>query len=372
MFQKFKLRASIVLAFLRPELKGFFSFLQIYLKDKVLILSGTFEGYKNIVVKNVLIKRGKRNRMFLHVSAMAVLTVGVVISPFISDSSLFQKDKNSAIYAQGNGEASLATDDVFQTQASEKPRDKVISYTVQKGDTVSTIAKKFGISTDTIKWSNGLKGDSITVGDTLDILPVTGIAHKVERGDTVYSLAKKYSSNAQAIVDYPFNDFANPQTFSLVEGQILIIPDGVKPEEAPRYVRPAYIATGPSVITGAGFTWPVHGTINQYFSWYHKALDLGAPLGTPIVAAQSGHVSEAMSSGWNYGYGEHVVISGDNGYSTMYAHMSTVYVSPGDSVVAGKTVIGLLGSTGRSTGPHLHFEIRGGPNGFSNPLSFLQ
>lgn len=354
------------------ELKGFTSFLKIYLKDKLLIISGSFEGYKNIVVKSILIKRGKRNRMFLHVSAMAVLTLGVLLSPFISDSNLFGKERSNAIFAQNaTSEASLTPDDVFQTQTSEKPRDKVISYTVEKGDTISTIAKKFGISTDTIKWANGLKNDYITVGDNLDILPVTGIVHKVERGDTVYSLAKKYASNAQAIVDYPFNDFANPQTFSLVEGQILVVPDGVKPEEAPKYIRQTYIATGPTVISGAGFTWPVRGTLNQFFSWYHKGIDIGGAMGTPIVAAQSGRVAEAHSSGWNWGYGDNVVIAGDNGYSTLYAHMSGVNVSPGDTVVAGKTVIGWLGSTGRSTGPHLHLEIRGGANGFSNPLSIL-
>lgn len=359
-------------AYIAFELKGFTAFFKIYLKDKLLIVSGSFEGYKNEIVKSILIKRGKRNRMFLHVSAMMILTIGVLISPFISDSSLFGKEKNNTIFAQNaTGEASLSPDDVFQTQASEKPRDKVISYTVQKGDTISTIAKKFGISTDTIKWANDLKNDSITVGDTLDILPVAGIVHKVERGDSVYSVAKKYASNAQAIVDYPFNDFANPQTFSLVEGQMLIVPDGVRPEEAPKYIRQTYIASGPTVVTGAGFTWPVHGTLNQFYSWYHKGIDIGGATGTPIVAAQSGRVSEAHASGWNWGYGDNVVIAGDNGYSTLYAHLSGINVAPGDVVVAGKSVIGWLGSTGRSTGPHLHLEIRGGASGFSNPLSFL-
>lgn len=373
MFGKIKIKLFFAVNFLKTELGCFYSFLRIYFKDKILIFSNTFEGNKNRIVKSILIKRGKRNRMFLHVSAMTILTLGVVISPFISDSNLLGQEKNAAIFAQGiaTGESLLSPDDVFQTEASEKPRDKVISYTVQKGDTISTIAKKFGISADTIKWANNLKNDSITVGDTLDILPVTGIAHKVERGDTVYSLAKKYTSNAQAIVDFPFNDFANPQTFSLVEGQILIVPEGVRPEEKPRYVRQTFIAQGPVVVTGAGFTWPVRGTLNQYFSWYHKALDLGASSGTPVVAAQSGRISEAHSGGWNWGYGTNVVISGDNGYSTLYAHLSGINVSSGDSVVAGKTVIGWVGSTGRSTGPHLHFEIRSG-GGFFNPLSFLQ
>lgn len=356
---------------LSHEIPPFIAFLKIYSKDKIYFLSFHFEKNKNTMVKGVLIRRGRRNRLFLHVSAMAILTIGVLISPFVSDSSLFIK-KTATAQGLGGAESSLTTDDVFQTQASEKPRDKIVSYTVQKGDTISTIAKKFGISEDTIKWENSLKSDIITVGDTLDVLPVTGMAHKVERGDTVYTIAKKYSANAQAIVDYPFNDFANPQTFSLVEGQIVIVPDGVKPEEAPKYasIKREFIVKGPAVVTGEGFTWPVHGTFNQGYAWYHPGIDIGSPVGTAVVAAHSGTVSEVFPSGWNWGYGTHVVIHGDNGYSTLYAHMSGINVSPGQRVVAGSTVVGWVGMTGRTTGPHLHFEIRSG-GGNVNPLSFL-
>ncbi len=301
---------------------------------------------------------------------MVLLTAGVVISPFVSDTNLFGK-KNSLSFAQ-SPDNSITTVDVFNTQTSEKPRDKIITYTVQNGDTLSTVAKKFGVSTDTIKWENDLTGDTISAGDTLRVLPVTGVSHKVARGDTVYTIAKKYQTDAQGIVDFPFNDFANPQTFSLVEGQILIVPNGVPPKEAPTYVRPQqYIASGPVAINATGFTWPIHGTINQDFSWYHKAVDLGAPIGTPIVAAQSGRAAEVYTSGWNGGYGIHVIIAGDNGYQTLYAHMMSVNVSAGDSVVAGKTIVGWVGLTGRTTGPHLHFEIRSGGN-FYNPLAILQ
>lgn len=365
-------RLSPQISIFLNEFGQFLSFSNIYTKDKLLIISSFFEGHKNTVVKGVLIKRGKRNRVFLHVAAMSILTFGVLLSPFISDSNLFGNRKDASSFAQGiGGEQSLTPDDVFQTNPSEKPRDTIITYTVQKGDTISTIAKKYGISSDTVKWQNSLKSDDITVGDTLEIMPVTGMSHKVERGDTVYSVAKKYSANAQAIVDYPFNDFANPQTFSLVEGQILIVPDGVKPEEAPRYVRQTYIVSGPVVVTGGGFTWPARGTLNQGFYWYHKGIDIGGGIGTPVVAAQSGTVSEVYTSGWNGGYGVHVLIRGDNGYTTLYAHMSGVNVSPGEAVSAGKSVIGWIGMTGRTTGPHLHFEIRGA-GGFVSPLSFLQ
>jgi len=305
---------------------------------------------------------------------MAVLTIGVLISPFITQTNPFSNKQTLLSFAQGISEeqSSLEPEDVFQTQASDKPRSEIITYTVQKGDTIAGIARKFSISEDTIKWQNNLRGDTIAVGDTLEILPVTGVSVKVASGDTIYTIAKKYSANAQAIVDFPFNDFADPQTFSLVVGQILIVPEGVQPQAAPTYVaRRTYVPSGPVVITGGGFTWPIRGAMNQYFSWYHKAVDIGSSIGSPIVAAHNGVVVESVAGGWNYGYGTHIIIGGDNGYQTLYAHMSALNVSAGQRVSAGSTVVGWVGMTGRTTGPHLHFEIRSGGS-FLDPLSFLR
>ena len=243
----------------------------------------------------------------------------------------------------------------------------------QKGDTVSTIAQKFGISADTVRWANDLSDDTINVGDSLQILPVTGIEYKVQSGDTVYTIAKKLATDPQKIVDFPFNDFANPETFSLVTGQMLIVPDGIQPAAQP-FIRPqVYIAQGPSAtsFSASGFTWPVHGLITQFASWYHMALDLAAPYGTPIIAAKSGTVVEANTGGWNYGYGNDVIIDHGGGYKSLYAHMEAVNVSQGQQVVGGSTVIGWIGLTGRTTGPHVHFEIR--LNDVTiNPLPFLQ
>lgn len=360
-----------ILSFLKKELGAYMSFLQTYTKGKVFYFSEKFEANKSIVVRNVLIKRGKRNRFFLHISAMAILTFGVLVSPFIQDP--FSADNKNVVNVLAfTEERSLTPEEVFETQESIKPRSEVVTYTVQKGDTLSAVAEKFNISSDTIKWENGLRGDAISVGDELRILPVTGIAHKVSRNDTIYTIAKKYDANAQAIVDFPFNDFADPQTFSLVIGQIVIVPDGVQPAAQPTYIRrQPFIATGPVSVSGAGFTWPVRGTLNQYYSWYHQGIDIGAGLGTPIVSSTDGVVAAVYPGGWNGGYGVHVIISGSNGYTTLYAHMSGLNVSAGQSVSAGSTVLGWVGLTGRTTGPHLHFEIRGS-GGFANPLSFLQ
>jgi len=361
------------------EFKEFIIFLKQYIQEKGYGFSSQFEKRKNTVVKSVLIKRGRSNRIFLHISVLVILTVGIIASPFISDSNPFSQNKNSLTFAQevATTPADLQSDDVFQTHI-DNVRTKTISYTVQNGDTVSTIAKKFGISEDTIRWANNLTDDSINVGDDLQILPVTGISHKVESGDTIYTIAKTYGVDAQPIADFPGNDFANPQTFSLVVGEEIIVPGGVKPEEkaTPQYSAPTeglqYYAQIPegSSPTAGGFVWPAHGTFNQGFSWYHPGIDIGMPIGTPLVAAQTGVVAATYPTGYNTGYGTYIVIKGDNGFSTAYAHLSAIVVSPGQRVSAGSTLIGYSGLTGRTTGPHLHFEIRA-PGGNVNPMSYL-
>lgn len=369
--KKFFSSFSFAFTFLKKEFVAYLNFLQIYIKGKIFYFSEKFESHKGIVVRNVLIKRGKRNRFFLHISAMAILTFGVLVSPFIQDPFSVDQQQVASVLSFSE-ERSLTPEEVFETQESVKPRSEIVTYTVQKGDTLSGVAERFNISPDTIRWENNIRGDNISVGDQIRILPVTGIAHKVAKDDTIYTIAKKYDANAQAIVDFPFNDFADPQTFSLVVGQVVIVPDGVQPAAQPTYVRrQPLVATGPVTVSGAGFTWPVRGTLNQYYSWYHQAIDIGAGVGTPVVAATDGVVAAAYTSGWHGGYGTHVIISGSNGYTTLYAHMSSVNVSTGQSVRAGSTVVGWVGMTGRTTGPHLHFEVRGS-GGFANPLSFLQ
>lgn len=355
----------------------FLQFLFSYLKQRILDFSHHFEKNKNRLVKFFLMKRGRYNRPFLHLTTMGVLGIGVMVAPFIAETY--------PIFAQGNTTAAQMTapaqqqsiiigENVFQTDISEKPRDKVITYRVQGGDTISTIAKKFGIDTDTVRWANNLTSDTLTVGQELQILPVVGVSHKVAPGETVYTIAKRYDTDAQKIVDFPFNDFANPETFALVEGQVLIVPDGIKPSERPTSPRrqQVYIAQGPAtVVSPGGFTWPLRGGISQFASWYHMALDITADVGTPIVAAQNGTVTKISIGSWDGGYGNNVYIDNGAGMGSHYAHLSNVNVSIGQQVVAGSTVIGWVGMTGRTTGPHLHFEIlRNGA--LVNPMSYLQ
>ena len=151
-------------------------------------------------------------------------------------------------------------------------------YRVQDGDTVSSIALKFGVSIDTIMWQNNLKSvDSIKVGQLLSILPVTGVKHKVKRGETVYSIAKYYNVDPQNIVDYPFNSFTNDETYALAAGQDLVVPEGVRPNEViidVSHYATKTVAPVPGVVGEGRFMWPTAGIITQKFSWYHSGVDI--------------------------------------------------------------------------------------------------
>jgi murein DD-endopeptidase MepM/ murein hydrolase activator NlpD len=367
------------------EITLFSLFFTSYVKKKIHRASMSFEKQKNLLIKFFLMKRGRYTRPFLHITTMIVLGIGIFISPYLADTyPLLSGGNTSSLSANAAPiqESIEVSDSVFQTDRSSNLRSKVVTYTVQNGDTIHSIANKFSdpnnqITVDTIKWANNLTTDDVSVGDQLQIPPVTGIVHKVESGETVYTLAKKYNTEAQKIVDFPFNDFANPETFSLIVGQQLIIPDGVKPEEVKTYKKTQEVgytelAQGvvPVVTSGFSFPLPSNTGISQYASWYHMALDITAPVGTPVYAAHSGTVTRVSIGTWDTGYGTNVWISNGSGIESHYAHLSSISVSVGQSVSAGQTILGMSGNTGKSTGPHTHFEIR--QNGILvNPLSYV-
>jgi murein DD-endopeptidase MepM/ murein hydrolase activator NlpD len=331
-----------------------------------------FEKLKGVVAHVLYRQRGRFARPFVHSAMGGLVAMGITLAPVLA-SSFPGVEKSLGEEVVFANQVLLIQSDDTSTQISDKVRDKIVEYEVKTGDTVSAVSEKFGISKDTIRWENNLASvNAIKPGQTLKILPVTGVKHKVTRGETIYSVAKKYSANPQAIVDFPFNSFADNETFALAVGQDLIVPDGEKPNEVlwspSRYVAAVTPNAGAVSATGS-FAWPIGGKITQRFAWYHRGVDVATALGTPILAADSGTV---VTAGWpdNSGYGNRVVIDHGNGYRTLYAHMSKVNVVAGQTVKRGD-VIGLEGSTGRSTGPHLHFEIR--KNGvFVNPLEFLK
>jgi len=337
-----------------------------------------FERFKNFAVDWLLWKRGMLHKPFVHASllvitALVILTGGafggrgiVAFSyPGVEDFNLTARAQETTF------ESPLETSLEPQTIISEKPRSEIIDYQIMGGDTISSIAENFGITAETILWENDLSAsDAIHPGDTLKILPVSGVAHKVASGDTIYSVAKKYQSEAQSILDFPFNDVGD--NFSLQAGQILIVPNGAPPA-APKPRPVQYLAksdvSGKPLVGDGRFAWPVGGQISQYFSWYHKAIDICNSSAPGIGAADSGRVTVAGWPDWS-GYGNRILIDHGNGYQTLYAHLSAIYVSPGQFVSRGQ-IIGKMGSTGRSSGIHLHLEIiRNGVN--QNPLSYLK
>ena len=331
-----------------------------------------FEAGKRLIASILYRQRGRFARPFVHSAMGGIVAMAVTLAPVLASSFPGVEPELSQDLVPAAQVLEIDYDET-STQVSDKVRDRVEEYVVKVGDTVSAIADKFGVSRDTVRWENNLASvNAIKPGQTLRILPVTGVRHKVGRGETVYTIAKKYGANAQAIVDFPFNTFSDNETFALAVGQDLIVPDGEKPNEVlwspPKYV--AQNTPNAGSVTGSGqFVWPIGGRITQRFAWYHRGVDIATSMGTPVLAADSGTVQVA---GWpdNSGYGNRVVINHGNGYVTWYAHLSRVSVSVGQAVSRGQQ-IGLEGSTGRSTGPHLHFEIR--KNGvFQNPLNYLK
>lgn len=331
-----------------------------------------FESGKSIFVTILYRQRGKYARRLMH-SGMAGLTaVGMMIAPIIAQAFPGQTI-NPWDVPSPSAVVSASTEEQDTTMVvSDKPRDKIIEYKVQEGDTVSSIADKFGVSTETVLWQNSLTQTSkIKLGQTLLVLPVTGVSHKVQKGDTIYSISKQYDASPQAVVDFPYNSFVNDETFELAIGQIIIVPDGVK-ASGTQSLTPRVRQTTPdagTVVASGTFVWPTSGSITQRFYWYHPGLDIANRATPDVLAADSGRV---IAAGWDgSGYGNRVIIDHGNGFKTLYGHMQQrLYVLEGQTVARG-SAIGRMGSTGRSSGPHLHFEVyKGGVR--LNPLSVLQ
>jgi murein DD-endopeptidase MepM/ murein hydrolase activator NlpD len=239
--------------------------------------------------------------------------------------------------------------------------DDIVEYEVQSGDNLSSIAKKFNITVNTILWANDLNSkSSIKVGQKLVILPVSGVSYKVKRGDTISGLAKKFNVAEQDIID--FNKTENSK---LVVGESIIIP-GAKVSAS------ATVKTGTtgkpngskSTQTVGQFARPIAGGVKTQGIHGHNGIDIGAPIGTSVFAAQDGVVTLTRGGdAWNGGYGNYIVIKHPGGVQTLYAHLSVISVDKGDTVSKGQN-IGKSGNSGKSTGAHLHFEVRGATNPF--------
>ena len=245
----------------------------------------------------------------------------------------------------------------------ESRTGKISLYVVRDGDSLSQVAKMFDVSVNTIVWANNLKSaTAISPGQTLVILPISGVQYAVKKGDTLAKIAKAYKGDAEEIA--MFNGLSVDS--SLAVGSEVIIPGGIIAQAAKASAgatTPLRGAGGP-LFTGY-YTNPAPGSVRTQGLHGYNAVDLGARSGTPIVAAASGTVILSREGGWNGGYGSYIVISHNNGTQTLYSHNSSNIVGVGQSVVQGQ-VIGYVGSTGKSTGPHVHFEVRGATNPFGH------
>lgn len=248
---------------------------------------------------------------------------------------------------------------------------QISTYVVREGDTISGVAKMFNVSINTILWANNLTSKSfLKTGQVLIILPVSGIKYTIQKNDTISSVAKKYRADANEI--YNYNDL-DPSS-KLTIGQSLIIPaaEMIVAQVVPgikignKTIYEPIIGDIKNLPSYPGyFACPVSGGVLSQELHGRNAIDLAAPIGTPLFAAAAGEVIISKSNGaWNGGYGNFVVISHPNGAQTLYAHMSKVIVNPGDKVTRGQ-IIGNIGMTGLTTGPHTHFEIRGAKNPFA-------
>lgn len=295
------------------------------------------------------------------------------------------------------------------TQTSKAKRTKTETYIVKENDTISSISQQFGVNIGTILWNNALKEKQyIRPGDSLRIPPVSGMLVTVKKGDTISKIAEKYQSNESDILAY------NNVSDVLTLGSELIVPGGSPPAPVQERIIIAVrrdspvssnIRTKPSSIVGTtapsdqlntsigtvvdaevGNTekpddvisdnfpktrllWPTSGhVITQYYGWRHTGLDIDGDFSSPIYASEDGVVEKA---GWNSGgYGLMILIQHSNGLVTRYAHASKMFVKAGDTVHKGE-VIAMVGTTGRSTGTHLHYEVY--VNGKrTNPLAYIK
>ncbi len=241
---------------------------------------------------------------------------------------------------------------------SAPARSTIQTYIVQADDTLWSIAAGFGLDVDTLRWSNpevAQNPDQLRLGQELVILPLPGAYVTVQPGDTLARLAERWGVAPSDIATYPLNRLRQGEEPR--SGMRLVIP----------YGRREVVLAPPGPAVGYTYAWPIRGTITQAYSPGHRAVDLGAPYGAKVYAARAGR---CIAAAWStVGYGYLVIVDHGDGSQAYYSHLKGAWVQPGDWVPRGG-LVGEVGSTGNSTGPHVHFEIRigGVPQ---NPLDLL-
>lgn len=336
-------------------------------------------------IKTLLqINSGNSTMAKLGTRVLALTAAFLLVTPFIP---LYQNTEGQYTEGEGidiieftqqNPEFALAdvmTEDGFllkpalnTTETDRSNFNEVFAYTVEPGDTLSSVAQRFGLKKETIMWENNIwNPNSVRDGMTLKILPVDGVSHMVKKGQTLASIAKQYGVDKSLIVR---QNQLEEDTAEV--GSLLIVPGAKKALPTPSYVAsaPGTAPAGNFTASGGRLLWPVAaGTrLTQSFHRGHYALDLASKAKGPIYAAASGKVIKSKN-GYNGGYGNYIIIDHGDGMQTLYAHNEKLYVTEDQYIDKGQT-IAWMGSTGRSTGNHLHFEVR--INGVKyNPMNFF-
>ncbi|MPZ98272.1 MAG: peptidoglycan DD-metalloendopeptidase family protein [Dehalococcoidia bacterium] len=270
-------------------------------------------------------------------------------------------------------QAQSAGDGVVEAARVQEDRIPIFfEYEIQEGDTVYSIAERFNVSTDYVVWNNAdviTDSDLLEVGSRLQIPSVEGIIHSVRIDETVSDIADQYEANSDDIISFAANGLRNDPNL-LTPDVLILVPGGVIPPPPP---PPPADTIVPQPGGGGGGTgawgWPVAGLLSSPFGPGHPlGIDLAGPVGTPVTTAQGGTVTFAGGNPCcSYGY--HIIVDHGDGYETLYAHLSGFNVVSGQYVDSGD-VLGWIGMTGRTTGPHVHFELRRW-GAYQDPLWFL-
>jgi len=345
----------------------------------------------------------------------ALVTIGLVglviwvMKGFFMPSEMVQTDAQPLELAAAGGPVELpayegvapvaglsksASSETAEGAAASEDRSEFITYTVQAGDSVYSIAERYGLQPATILWTNYaslLDNPAFIVpGQQLNIPPLDGVLWPWVQGNGLNKFAENMGVTPEDIINWPGNnlspetigDYVNP---NIQDGQMLFVPGGTRPFVNVLNVLLEREETAESNIWGAGkcaptnlgpigsgsYVWPTSERTISGYEWTpdvgHYGIDIGGDIGNPIYAVDNGVV---VYSGWNdWGYGNVVAIDHGNGIQTIYAHMDTLSVACGAFVYQGDT-IGTMGSTGNSSGPHLHIEFRNG-NSPNNPHNYI-
>ena len=338
------------------------------LRELLSLVNFLFSGIKFEFVRRLIWSRGKRARPAIHLGSMSLIAFIIIFGGPLSSSTVVRakSEELNSDFLEAQVAVVAAETDVLTTEVGNRGRQEQYVYVVKPGDTLSSVGEKFNVSVNAIRYASNLStSDLLNTGQELTVPPVGGLWHIVEGGDTVSSIASKFEVVEQAIID---SNYLFPP-YNLSVGQQLVIPDATVPPPTPTAPTIGQYASSTikqvvSKVTGGvvgsgTFSNPCSKLlISQYFSWYHPAIDIqsAGQDNLTIYASDSGTVVGVYTGGWNYGYGNQVLVDHGNGYLTSYSHLSSVSVSAGANVSKGQA-LGIMGNTGRSFGSHLHFEI---------------